>query len=213
MILRKHIALLAACTYSVMSCQTALAQEDIMLSPKADVTPPKIEHEPAAESVTGTEPVTLTATVKDDSGVKEVTLFSRSGGEGDFKPTPMKDVGDGRYEATIQADGLAQPNLEYYIQAVDGAGNTVLRAGKFFPLKIAVVPQVGGGEVLSTAEGEGAPQEEKKSYWGWVLGAVAIGALAALAGGDDGGSAPPPDGGPGGGGATTGTLTVTAPAP
>jgi len=59
------------------------------------------------------------------------------------------------------------------------------------------------------------PQEKQTSYWGWVLGVVAVGALAALASGGGGG------GGSDGGSSSTsgpstppqGTLSVTVPNP
>jgi hypothetical protein len=208
---RKALALILVWAHIVMTSHSALAQEDILLSPTADVTPPKIEHVPATQSVTGRDPVIISATVKDDSGVNTVTLFYRSGAVGDYKPMPMERVDADRFEASIPAQAIQQPNLEYYIQAVDGAGNTVLRAGRFFPLKIAVVPEVGAGQVLATSDGETAPAQEKKSVWGWVIGALAVGAVAALAAGGGGG-------GGGGGGAgpevpKTGSLVVTAPAP
>ena len=194
------------------------AQTDIQLAPAGDISPPMIRHTPAKEPAHPGKPVTITATVTDNNGVKQVVLFYRSRGQQNYRPVVMQPTDTDVYSVTIAAQDVTTPNIEYYIQATDIAGNTILRAGELFPLKLTVTDtdtKVTETDTEATALGsltgpapatqpppaslhDAAPPETRPSAWKWILGALAVGAIAALTGGggDDpgpatGGAAPP----------------------
>ncbi len=109
---------------------------------------------------------------------------------------------------TAQLTATDSPGLEYYIQATDLAGNTLLFGYAFSPLIITVVPAAMDNIAATDNSDTGGGEEKKKSgisKWVWIgLGVVVAG--AALSGGGGGGGngpEPPP----------TGTLTISGPTP
>lgn len=184
----------------------AFAAEDVRLAPFNDVTPPKIEHEPINHTQEAGAPLTIYATVTDTAGVKDVTLFYRTGSMTEYRPLTMylSDQNGNRFTATIPPVELQSPKLEYYIQATDINGNTVLRAGRLFPLSVAIAPP---NTAPVQPEEPAQPKAKKSKYtWAWILGGVVIAGLAAAAsnsGGGDGGTT----------NSDTGSIEVVGPAP
>ncbi len=87
--------------------------------------PPVIKHQPVAVAVRG-QPVTILATVTDDSGVvKTVTLFySLSKDAAPFR-TAMKSSGANLYYGTIPASMVGDAaSLSYYVEAMDNLDTT-----------------------------------------------------------------------------------------
>ena len=188
--------------------------------PSDDVVAPTVTHEPIEGSVSNKGSHVISATVVDDVAVQSVILFYRTVGTMTYKRMPMTKMSNtDLYTAMISADELAAPGLEYYIQAKDLAGNSLLRGYSFSPLKITVEdkalatsePQANTGMVAALEEPpvlSSKSKEKKESIWKnkwlWIgLGAVVIGAAAAGGGG----------GGDDDNGGGTGTLTVSAPVP
>ncbi|MCP4406929.1 MAG: hypothetical protein GY807_04060, partial [Gammaproteobacteria bacterium] len=100
--------------------------------PAPDISVPKIEHEQLSGHQAVGELLELSVKVVDDSGVKKVTLFYRVIGAKQFKRLEMIAIGgQGVYTTTIPPEDMLAPGLEYYIQAADTAGNTVLRGFEF----------------------------------------------------------------------------------
>jgi hypothetical protein len=119
------------------------------------------------------------------------------------------------FSITLGAKVLSAPGIEYYIQATDLAGNSVLYGYSFEPIKLSVVSD----SQATTAENDSTfdevsnadPKEKKKGSYKWVwiaLGALAVGAVAAAASGGGGGDS---GGQPSGG--DSGTVTVSGPVP
>lgn len=111
---RTMLGVLAACAVAAVVC----AQE------KKDL-PPAIKHEPVRAAVRD-QPVTVLATVTDDSGnVKSVTLFySLSKDAAPFRSI-MKSSGTSTYYGTIPGSMVSgADSLSYYIEAIDFADNT-----------------------------------------------------------------------------------------
>lgn len=170
-----------------------------------DLVAPKILHaRPMGLFRTGQE-IEIVATVTDPgSGVADVRLFFRPKGERSYAAVTMIPEANDRYHATIPADAVRYPGVEYYLQAEDRAGNRVqtLRPPDLSPILVEIERPPTPWERF-----EANDKPWYKKPWVWtVAGAVILGTAAAMAGG----------GGGGGGGShppTTGTLTVTGPVP
>jgi len=132
--------------------------------PPAPVT---IRHRSPPESERETE-IPLDCQVEDPSGrVASVVLAYRQGSEDVFRRVDT-EIRDGSYHATIPAEAVAPPLVEYYFEGLDDAGLPVAARGDVAaPLRVAV-PEPG--------------QSVFKQWWFWVA-AVAIlgGAAAAIA--------------------------------
>ena len=144
----------------------------------------------------------ITVTVTDNVGVKQVTLYYRTIGTEEYQRRAMDNiVNTDDYHATIKSDQIKPPGVEYYVQAMDNAGNTLLHGYSFSPLSVKTT----NGDAAPVTSGDTAAilaTEEGSSYtWLWVgLGVLAVGLVAAAdGGGDDGGTTA----------ATTGDVTVT----
>ena len=91
------------------------------------------------------------------------------------------------YHATIKSDQIKAPGVEYYVQAMDNAGNTLLHGYSFSPLSVKTT----NGDAANVASGDTAAilaseEEESSNKWLWIgLGVLAVG-LAAAAGGGGG---------------------------
>ncbi len=182
--------------------------------PSGDLIAPVIKHTPIEKDIYAGQQVDIKATVTDNVGVKNVTLFYRDANAVEFKRLKMnRDLDSFVYTTQLTATDL--PGLEYYIQATDLAGNTLLFGYSFSPLTIAVVPAAmvddiateDSNTIVATSAKVDEVGEEKSgiSKWVWIgLGVVVAGA-ALSGGGGGGGNDPelPP----------TGTLSISGPTP
>jgi len=174
--------------------------------PSTDVTAPNVVQKPVTQAVNSGSSEEITATVTDDTEVKSVTLFYRAVGDKNYQRKAMlRIVGSDDYSAVI--DHMPSGGLEYYIQAEDTQGNSVLHGYSFSPLVIHTKQKIPGGskETVAQTEAEGEKKSSSSKYkWLWIgLGVLAVGAAAAGGGGGGGSSSKP----------TTTTLTVTGPKP
>jgi len=178
--------------------------------PSGDLIAPAIKHTPLEKDIYAGQQVDIKATVTDNVGVKNVTLFYRDANAVEFKRLKMnRDLDSFVY--TTQLTATDSPGLEYYIQATDLAGNTLLFGYSFSPLTIAVVPAAMVDDIVTedsnTTVATSAKVDEEKSgisKWVWIgLGVVVAG--AALSGGGSGGNDPEPP--------PTGTLSISGPTP
>jgi hypothetical protein len=214
-ILRRFVAILVC----VSIAYSPLVVADDLSLPSGDMIAPKVIHKRVTDPLPVGSPLQIKAKVKDNVGVQSVILFYRKIGDTDYKRAALSptDVED-EYSITLGKDDIAVPGIEYYIQARDLAGNTLLHGYSFSPLKVQIVPlnsiaSTQGSDVQSQISPEAVadqqiPKKEKSSNrWIWItLGVLAAGAIAvAASSGGDGG-----DGGSGGGDST---IVVTAPPP
>lgn len=186
---------------------TPIAYTAELALPSGDLVAPVIKHEPIKGEISPGQIVPVSAVVTDNVGVNEVILFYRESNNGEFRRMRMKrDLDSDTYTAKLS---VASSNLEYYIQAADLAGNTLLFGHSFSPLMITVVPGAGPGEGRKAVAAAASVEEGEKSgvnKWIWVgLGVVAVGALAGGGGGGGGGSGTTPD--------AEGSLTISGPLP
>ncbi|NOX42114.1 MAG: hypothetical protein GXP19_00015 [Gammaproteobacteria bacterium] len=209
-ILRSFIVAIVSNSLIFLPLVNANAAEALAL-PSGDLIAPEIKQTPITKNVPPGERANIHATVTDNVSVKTVSVFYRNVGATEFKRTEMmRELGTDDYSVTLPE--IMEPGVEYYIQATDQAGNTILHGHTFSPLTIVVspdaAPQEGAEGVVAIPqstplEGMAAkPAEGKISKWVWIgLGVVAVGALAGGSGGG-GGTTP-----------TTGTVTITGPTP
>lgn len=217
-----NIRLLFIFAFLCWRVTAAFAAEDVQLAPYADDTPPKIVHQPIDGPQPLEAPATIYAQVTDNSAVKNVTLFYRAKGATEYKPLEMHIYNQEKslYSATIPAPEVKAPALEYYIQATDLHGNSMLRAGKLFPLTVSVgttepPPQLDQGQVQPQKQPRDDRPAQSRSYtWVWIAAGILVSAVAIAASNNDSGD---------GGGPTSssksgapkdpGTITIIGPSP
>ena len=93
--------------------------------PCGDNEPPLVAHKPVTTAPTG-KPLTITAEVRDPSGVKWVRLRYRSvNQQEDYRTLPMLPTGEkDHYQAVIPAEHVVPKwDLMYLIEVMDIAGN------------------------------------------------------------------------------------------
>jgi hypothetical protein len=171
--------------------------------PSGDLIAPEISQDKYIDTVEQGADHQITVTVTDNVGVKLVTLYYRNIGTQEYKRMTMDNIiNTDDYHATITSDQIKAPGVEYYIQAVDNAGNTILHGYSFSPLGVKMIGDdttVAGASTSTAIEAE-----ESSNTWLWIgLGVLAVGLAAAAGGGGDGGEPA----------ATTGTVNITGPTP
>jgi len=185
---------------------TGITQADQLALPATDIIAPTVTQNNHVSTIAAGEDHQILVTVTDNMSLKSVTLFHRGVGHSEYQAITMRNVADtDDYVVTIRADQITVEGLEYYIQAADSAGNTLLHGYAFSPVIIAIKPSVTDTTLTALTEPEPKPVKET-SYkkWLWIgLGALAVGAIAASGGGGGGG-----DDGP-----EQPTITVTTPVP
>jgi tetratricopeptide (TPR) repeat protein len=151
--------------------------------------PVAIAHRSPPQADRGTQ-VTLEATIEDpDHRAASLVLAYRQGTSAVFRRVDCDRGADGvTYTATIPGGDVSPPLVEYYFEAVDGAGLPLASRGDVAaPLRIAV-------------PAPGRPIEEEPAFWGILGGSVVAVGLAIGLGVFFGTQ---------GGGTSTGTLTIT----
>jgi len=182
-----------------------------------DLEPPVIAHDPISGSLKANQPLVLQVRITDDHGVFSATLFYRNSGAKEFRSLAMRlsETDNDVYVIEIPGQDISPPKLEYYIQATDVSGNTVLRGGRLFPLSAAVesdfIPLAGTTAVAATTDDSKGlklnDQSKSKYTWAWIAGGALLGALVAINNGKDDGGGTPPTAKP------NGALVITFPNP
>lgn len=126
-----------------------------------DLEPPQIQHTVPTKIAPGS-PLNLSATITDDGGIEEATVFYRSKQTGPFKSLPMTNTDGANYTASIPVN-KKQQGVRYYIEVMDQGGNRVIEGSPSSPLVVQ------------------APKRSNLLYV--ALGVVAVGLLAGAAGG------------------------------
>ncbi len=85
----------------------------------ADTNPPQITHTQVTSPRAPGVAVNVSATITDASGVSTAQLLYRRVGGASFTTVPM--TGGPTFVATIPANEIEPPGIEYYLRAVDGA--------------------------------------------------------------------------------------------
>ena len=169
-----------------------------------DVEPPAISFdEGGTELEEGLK--TFEATVTDNVGVANVTLYYKGASDVAFTPKVMKrsSTDPNLYTTELTIDPVISDKLEIYIRADDVSGNSIFEGQKFSPLTYTVVPAKAAEEVVTSVTEPPAPKEEGgMSTMTMILIGVGVLALAGGGGGGGGGSEP-----------STGSITITTDLP
>ena len=169
--------------------------------PSGDLIAPVVTQDKYENTVRPGTDHEVEVKVTDNVEVNLVTMFYRTIGKGEYKRLTMQKVGTSDlYVVKIDADEIVSPGIEYYIQAMDLAGNTVLHGHSFSPLSVKT--SNGDTAVAASSTSTTLEAEESTNTWLWVgLGVLAVVLVGAAAGGgDDSGDTPP----------TTATLNINA---
>lgn len=193
--------------------------------PLSDLTAPEITHKIIQGSIEAGASVQIKATANDHSGIKSVTLYYRTKGTRKYNRSTMHRVDDtNEYAVTLGKDDVVAPGIEYYIEAIDLVGNTLLQGYADYPLILSVVPatttnvqteevvtqKVEAGSILN----EPTAEKNKHKSWLWIaLGTLALGAIAAAVNGSSNGGGSSGSGGSPAGKSDNATVTINAPVP
>ncbi len=186
-IANKTVSVLAACAIAFSPVSPVLAQS-------GDAEAPVVIHRQLDSGIAG-ELQTFLARVSDDFGVEDVVLYYRQADTGEFQRLPMRPLLDsiGEYMIAVETIPNAYPGLQYYIEAVDAAGNTTNRGFSYAPIviplteQIATAPTAADASVTETTSNADSGSFELSPTVVLVgLGALlAVGALVGASGGSD----------------------------
>ncbi|MFV2058855.1 MAG: hypothetical protein ACC707_20525 [Thiohalomonadales bacterium] len=209
--INKSLLIITVLGISIGVAQAAKTQSESGGQLMFDVEPPLIEHTPFTQPQKPNASITIKATITDNLGVQSVSLNYRVKGMQNYRVLSMRLAATNQslYVGTIPAGQIGSEPLEYYIQATDTGGNTVLRGGLLFPLSIAIIqppiiePETVATNTVTTPDTSGLfDLPNNTTTWAWIAGGVIVGGLvAALANKKDD---DPPVAKP------TGTINITA---
>lgn len=208
----RHLVVALLCNSLIFLPIASVRAADSLTLPSGDLIAPIIKHTPITTKLLVGEKPTVKATVTDNVGVQRVTVFYRHIGSDNFQRKQMApEIGSTSYSTTLPKATV--PGIEYYIQAVDKAGNSILHGHTFSPLVVGVTTKAPAQSQSSLAATSGQPEEKRGiSKWVWIgVGVLALGAAAASGGGGGSSGGEPPPAGldeP-----STGTITLSAPTP
>jgi len=175
--------------------------------PSGDLTPPEITQPKYIDKVNKGEPHKISVVVTDNVAVKQVMLFYRGIGTERYQRLRMQNKAKtNTYYAIIHANKIKKPGIEYYIQAVDTAGNSLLHGYAFSPLSVKTIGDnaIAANTKNTTAKSDDDDDSIFTNKWFWIgIGVLVAGAAAS--GGGGGGGGEPTD--------TGSTVVVSAPLP
>ncbi len=110
-------ALVCAAILGFAGCPEETGDDD----DSADVlAPPQITHEPVEDGQPEAEPVAVSCTVTDDTGLAQVTLYYRVNGEADWQYALLFEAATpGEYVGHVPQDTVTAAGVDYYIEAID----------------------------------------------------------------------------------------------
>jgi len=154
-----------------------------------DVEPPLIDHLPFAARQKTNFPLTIKAIITDNQGIQSAWLNYRVKGMDNYRVLLMRlsETTPSTFVGIIPANEVGSETIEYYIQATDTGGNTVLRGGMLFPLSVAMKqspiftkPSTYASDPKTVVTGGlfDLPTNSNQA-WAWIAGGVIVGALIA----------------------------------
>lgn len=194
--------------FIILLCQTLayspLLRADQLSLPSGDLIAPQITQDKYIDKVDPGADHDISVTVTDENGVKQVTLYYRQIGTEEYQRLTMNNIANSDdYHAIITADLIKGPGVEYYIQAMDKAGNSVLHGYSFSPLSVKT--DSNAAILAASSNNATIENEESSNMWLWIgLGALAVVVAVAAGGGGGGGGSEP---------ASTGTVVISGPTP
>lgn len=116
---------------------TESSPSNVATATPVDTILPVITHAPVTSAPPGLA-LSLQADVTDNVRVTDVTLFYKKNADAQFTSLPMTKTTGNRFVATIPAEAMTSPGVQYYIQATDGVG-TASSGRAELPWQVAVV--------------------------------------------------------------------------
>lgn len=204
----------------ILPVVSGIAHADQLALSTADVTAPVLEQRNLVTKIAAGEDHQILVTATDNTAIKNVMLFYRVAGENIYQSKVMRNIPNtDDYSITLNASELHSDGLEYYIQATDLAGNTLLLGYAFSPIAVLVEQPVLTEQVASSPamdlttpvkKSEKKYESESSYKWLWIgLGVLAVSALASSSGGGGGGDSGGTSSGPG----DESTVLISAPVP
>lgn len=190
--------------------------------PVADYEPPTIDHNPSLPAAKSGEAYTILVNVTDNTLVKEVILHYKSPTEDNYRSVTMQNRGEDRFQVVLPPTDVLIPQMEYYIQAVDTAGNAIFRGAPFSPLVLKVAAGVAalGTETNDSQEavlrgelatGDSSSTPSAGLNWKKILGGLlVVGLIVSLTSTSEPGDPPAPSASPP---TVFGTVLIDASAP
>ena len=137
------------------------APTTVTIKPKG--APPAISHTAVTQATRG-QSIELNARLVGDTGVQGAVVMFRHVGEKEYKTLPMGNIGGDNYTATVPA-GMANADIEYYVEAFDKFGNGPGRSGApNVPYVIKVLDPRVGQTVSSAGASTGGPRIVKAPF-------------------------------------------------
>lgn len=198
-----HHAFVIFTCYSL--AYTPLLRAAQLSLPSSDLVAPEISQKNYVETVKPGKNHEVIVTVTDNVGVKQVVLYYRVIGTENYKTMAMHKINKSDdYRARLKAKQIKSPGIEYYVQAMDHAGNTLLHGYSFSPISVKTLAAgetaVAASEKIPKLFEKEKADDESSNKWLWIGLGVLV--LAGAAGGGGGGDSAP-----------TATLTVTTAEP
>lgn len=141
-----------------------------------DIIAPEISQEKYQDTLSSGVDHNIIVNVKDNVSVHEVILHYRVIYTETYESVSMQNLaGTDEYQASIFSEKIKSPGIEYYVEAVDTAGNSVLHGYPFSPISAKIVNDATEADSLTTE----VPSEEEESSntWLWIgLGVLVAGA-------------------------------------
>jgi hypothetical protein len=161
--------------------------------PSGDLMAPEVQHEVSGVPVKAGHSLRINVTATDNVGVKSVILFYRAIGENNYNRVLMqRNALSDEYSVDLGEEKINYPGLEYYIQAEDLAGNTLLHGYSFSPLIVKVLDAEGSESTgVATAVGQKSTTSTTSLFynkWLWIGAGVVAAAALASSGSDSGGN-------------------------
>ncbi len=155
-----------------------LLRAEQLALPSADLTAPQVTQENYIDTVKPETNHNITVTVTDNVGVNQVTLYYRAIGTETYSRLSMEKIAKtNNYHVVIDADKIKTPGVEYYVQAMDNAGNSVLHGYSFSPLSVKT--DANAASIANASSSTTIETKKSSNTWLWVgLGVLAVGLAA-----------------------------------
>ena len=150
----------------------------------ADTQAPTLVYRAATTGGPAGELQTFVARASDESGLRSVALFYRQDPAAAYQRIEMRRLFDSidEYMIAVETSRTASARIDYYLVATDKAGNLQGRGSLAEPLALELLPPA--APVAQSSPVASAPVAEPTTRpVGWIIGAVALLAVVALAGG------------------------------
>ena len=162
------------CILSLLLVMTSLANNIALAQTAAvDFEIPTITSSLLEEDANGS--IVLSVGALDNVALADVFFYYRYSENSTYREVVMTPSNDGVF-TTVLGDAEAS-EIQYYVVAEDTSGNKTQRGNLYFPIVAAF-----------SNSGDAESSQSKPKYLYYILGALALGAVAGLAGGGGGAS-------------------------